>query len=49
MATKNSALRDALANYFAGLWNIGTLEIQNSANTVLVSFTLGADAFADAS
>jgi len=47
MATKNAALRDALATYFGTLWNSGSLEIQNSANTVLVSFTLGADAFAD--
>ena len=49
MASKNSALRDALANYFAGLWNSGSLEIQDSSNNVLVSFTLGADAFGDAS
>jgi len=49
MATKNAALRDKMANDFAALWNSGSLEIQESDNTVLVSFTLGADAFGDAS
>lgn len=47
MATKNSALRDKMANDWAALWNTGTLKIRAGA-TVLATFTLGADAFANA-
>lgn len=47
MATKNTALRNLLADAFGDNFNSGTLEILAGA-TVLVSFTLPADAFAAA-
>lgn len=49
MATKNAALRNKQADDFGALWNSGTLVIKNSGGTTLVTFTLGADAFGDAS
>lgn len=46
MATKNTALRNALAEAFGDLWNDGVLEIRDNTDTVLVSFSLDAtDAF----
>lgn len=48
MATKNTTLRNKMADDFAALWNNGTLTITTSGGTVLATFTLGADAFANA-
>ena len=49
MATKNTTLRNKMADDFGLLWNSGTLVIKTSGGTVLATFTLGADAFAAAS
>ena len=49
MATKNTTLRNKMADDFAALWNSGTLVIKTSGGTALATFTLGADAFANAS
>ena len=45
MATKNTALRNAMANAFGALFNSGSLTIYNSADAILVTFMLGATAF----
>lgn len=47
MATKNAALRDKIADDFGALWNSGSLVIK-AGGTTLATFTLNADAFADA-
>ena len=49
MATKNTTLRNKMADDFGLLWNSGTLVIKTSGGTVLATFTLGAGAFAAAS
>ena len=45
MATKNTALRNKMADDFGALFNSGSLEILTSADAVLVSFDLEATAF----
>lgn len=48
--TKNTALRNTLADAFGGVWDSGTLEIiDTDGSTVLATFNLAADAFAAAS
>lgn len=55
MPTKNETLRNSLADSFGDLWDQGgaangsRLHIKDSGGTVLVTFTLNADAFASAS
>lgn len=49
MADKNAALRNLLADAFGDNFNSGTIEILTSADAVLVTFTLNADAFGAAS
>ena len=46
MATKNTALRNKMAQDFGALWNNGTLVIKTSGGTTtLATFTLGSTAF----
>jgi hypothetical protein len=47
MATKNSALRDKMADDWASLWNSGTLVLK-AGSTVVATFTLAVDAFDNA-
>jgi len=49
MATKNTTLRNKMADDFAALWNSGTIVITTSGGTTLATFTLGADAFGNSS
>ncbi len=49
MATKNTALRNKMADDFGALFNSGTLEILTSADAVLCTFALSATAFDAAS
>jgi len=48
MATKNTALRNQMADDFGALWNSGTLVIKDSGGTILVTFDLAATAFGSA-
>lgn len=47
--TKNTALRNLLANALGDVMNNGRIEIRTSNNTVLATFTFDTDAYAAAS
>lgn len=49
MATKNTALRNAIADATGALFNSGNIIIRDSANNVLVTFPLHSTAFNAAS